>query len=115
MNQSLNMTPEEWLNEQLEKMHISQNEMARRAGISSSSISNFAAGTCGVQVAVDIANFFGVPATVTLALIGKVPPLPQTARTQADLLAFIYTRLDGERQNMLMTYAEYLRAQQSQG
>lgn len=108
-----NLTPEEWLNEQYEKLHISQNEFARRAKISSSSLSNFASGNCGYQTPIDIANFLGIPATIPLALVGKVPPPPSWTTAEAELISYIYQKLDDERRKMLMNYAEYLRGQMS--
>jgi transcriptional regulator with XRE-family HTH domain len=104
-------SPDVWLAEQLKKLHMSQNEFARAAGVASSALTNFASGNCGAQTAVDIANYLGIPATITLALIGKVPPPAATLRADAELLAHIYTRLDDERRSALMNYAEFLRAQ----
>lgn len=104
-------TPDKWLNEQLEKLHITQNEFARRHNISSSALSNFTSGQCGAQTAVNIANALGVPATYTLALVGKVPPPPAQESANADLISHIYQRLDEQRQAELLSFAEYLRAQ----
>lgn len=102
-------SPEEWLNEQYEKLHISQNEFARRAGIASSALSNFAAGTCGCQTPIDIANYLGIPATIPLSLVGKVPPPPSSS--EAELISYKYQKLDSGRRQMLMNYADFLRSQ----
>lgn len=103
--------PGEWLNAQMEKLHITQNEFARRAKISSSALTNFASGDCGPQTAINIANYLGIPATHTLAMVGFVPPPPSYDSVNVELISYIYQRLDDGRRKELMNYADYLRAQ----
>lgn len=105
-------TPRAWLDEQLKRLQISQNELARRAGLAQSQVHSFAKGTCGTEAAVKIANALNVPATITLALIGKVPPPAKWSDVDADSIAHVYRQLDDEDRQAVMALAQFLRQRQ---
>ena len=105
-------TPAEWLKEQLDRRHWSNNEFARHAGIAQSAVTRFIRGECGCDTAISIANALNVSPALTLALLGKTPAPPSMQAVEADSLAYIYATLSPERRRMLFDYAEYLKAQQ---
>lgn len=102
-------SPREWLEEQLERLKISQNELARRAGLSPSQVHEFAEKQSGCDAAIRIANELGVPATVTLALLGRVPPPAKWSDVDSEAIGHIYRLLSDEDRKLLMTFAEFLR------
>ncbi|HIP73096.1 MAG TPA: hypothetical protein EYH05_17085 [Anaerolineae bacterium] len=103
-------SPKEWLDTELEKMGISRNEFGHRYRIATSAIHKFTIGECGAQTAVNIANALNVSPAYTLALIGKAPPPPSMEFADIDKLAHIFGSLDNEARQMLLSYAEFLRA-----
>lgn len=105
-------TPRVWLDEQLERLQISQNELARRAGVSQSQVHEFAEGQSGSEAAVRIANALNVPATITLALLGKVPAPAKWSDVETDRLAHIYRLLDENDRQAVLALAEYYRQKQ---
>ena len=100
--------PAVWLNEQMKRQKLSQNEVARKAGIASSTLTQFSAGKAGEEAAVKIANFFNVPTQLTLAMMGLAPPPPTYASAEAQSLCLIYDRLDDERRVQLVSFARFL-------
>lgn len=104
-------TPGDWLNEQLAKMKMSQNEAALKAGISSGTLTKFAAGDVSAKAAVAIANFFNVPTQLTLAMVGLAPAPASLESAEAERLGMIYMALTDENKEKLLTFAEFLRTQ----
>lgn len=102
-------TPREWLDEQLTRLGLSQNELAIRTGLASSAISNFTAGRSGHETAVRLANGLGVPPGVTLALLGLSPAPARWRDVEQETVAHIYGILDDQDRQMLLTFAEWLR------
>lgn len=102
-------TPRIWLDEQLEKWSISQNELARRAGVAQSQVHEFAEGQSGAETAVRIANALGMSADIPLALLGRVPPPARWSDVKSDEIAHIYRLLDEEDRQTLFNFAEFLR------
>lgn len=102
-------TPRQWLEVELEKRAISQNELARRAGLAHSQVFEFAEGRAGADAAVRIANALGIPATMTLALLGRVPPPARWSDVESDDMAHIYRMLGEEDRRILMEFADFLR------
>lgn len=103
--------PAEWLAEQLAKKHMTQNEAAAAADLSSGTLTKFAKGHVNEKAAVKIANFFNVPAQLTLAMMGLAPPPASMANVEADRLVYIFSLLDAEKKEKLISYAEFLSAQ----
>ncbi len=102
-------TPRQWLEVELEKRSISQNELARRAGLAHSQVFEFAEGRAGADAAVRIANALGIPATITLALLGRVPPPARWSDVDSEEIAHIYRLLGEEDQRALLEFADFLR------
>lgn len=104
-----NMTASEWLDRELEAIGLSQNELARQAGISSSQVSQFRRSACGIQTAVDIAIALGTDPTITLALANKIPRhwLPADGDTEMRIL-HLYHALDEKTRSDLLEYARFL-------
>lgn len=102
-------TPRIWLDEQLERWSISQNELARRAGVSPSQVHEFSEGQSGAETAIRIANALGIPAIIPLALLGKVPPPAKWSDVESDTVAHIYRLLGEEDRQTLLSFAEFLR------
>lgn len=106
-------TPAEWLQEQLDRRHWTQNEFARYAGIAQSAVTRFTSGTAGCDIAIRIANALNVSPALTLALLGKTPPPPSMQAVETETLAYLYTALDEAGREQLMLFADYLRTQQT--
>lgn len=103
--------PGVWLDAQLKKMHLSQNEAARMAHLSSGTLSKFTAGHVSEKAAVKIANFFNAPTQLVLAMVGLAPPPASMMDVETERLAHMFAQLDAERKEKLIAFAEFLLAQ----
>ena len=92
-----------WFSEQLQERGWSRREMARRLGVSHSSIAYLAKGEMkpSVRMCKKIASAFLVPNQEVMARVGMLDPIPpETAsRREAD---FLFSRLSDEEQEIVL-------------
>lgn len=102
----------EWLNAELARRNWTGRELARQAGVPSSSISKFATGEAGPQICLDVARGLSVSPLVTLAVGGLIPPPPRADDLRWGTITTSYGRLDENGRNQLLEYAQFLLIQQ---
>jgi len=92
----------DWLNDQLDRQGLSDREMARRGGISQSSISLVRSGSNpGLKTLQAIATGLEIPLSVVLQKAGLDDMAEMTAtRKEAD---FLFTQLTDEDQDTVLT------------
>ena len=92
-----------WFSEQLQERGWSRREMARRLGVSHSSIAYLAKGEMkpSVEMCKKIANAFLIPNQEVMARVGMLDPIPpETAsRREAD---FLFSKLSDEEQEIVL-------------
>lgn len=81
----------EWLERQLELRAWSSSELARRAGISQSSVSNVLTGkqVPGLEFCKGVAKALGMPAEELLRMAGHLPPMPAPVVEEREALRLL--------------------------
>jgi transcriptional regulator with XRE-family HTH domain len=81
----------EWLGQQLDRRAWSSSELARRAGISQSSVSNVLTGkqVPGLEFCKGVAQALGVPAEELLRLAGHLPAMPAPVVEEREALRLL--------------------------
>lgn len=93
-----------WINTEVEKHGWSYNELARRAGLSSSGVSTVMTEKQGpgLEFCVGIARAFGEPPEKVLRIARLLPPLPEAVADEVDLL-HVWRQLDPDIRKALLT------------
>ncbi|MCL4867828.1 MAG: helix-turn-helix domain-containing protein [Anaerolineae bacterium] len=100
--------PDVWLDDELRRLGLNYNQLAQKAGISPSSITEFRRGKAGPAVCTALATVLGVSPLWLMVVAGVAPP-PRTLDVNSDRIATIFSALDESRQQTLMAFAEWLR------
>ena len=106
-------TAREWMDAQLKRVGLTQNELGRRIGISSSAMSCFARGIAGPQTCLNVAQSLNVSPLFTLALCGHIPAPASWKQGDFETLAIVWDALDNTRRDNLLSYAQYMLERQS--
>jgi hypothetical protein len=102
-------TPSQWLDEQLERRHISQNELARLMGDShGGNLTRFRNGDAGPKVALGLARQLRVSPLEVLAVAGYIDEMPEKVDREADELSLIFYRLADADRHAIMAFARHL-------
>ena len=100
-----------WLNEQIDKRGWSQNELARRAGVSHAQVSNVIGGyKAGEDFCVGVARAFGLTRREVFARAGIIEPEPDTSDPTNISMLYEFARLSREEQAHLLKEARALNA-----
>ena len=100
----------EFINSELTTRGWGNNELARRAGLSSSGLSTVMTNRQGpgVEFCVKIARAFDEPPEKILRIAGLLPPLPPTAANEEELL-HAYRQLSPDHQELAVKLIKVLR------
>ena len=105
-----------WLTAQLSDRNWSQNELARRAGISKGVISEVMNGRRpGIEACKAIAHALGIAAEIILVLAGHLPAPPGYDREAEELLHLFGQMSDRDQAEMLKIAQMKLESEQEQG
>jgi transcriptional regulator with XRE-family HTH domain len=79
---------QKWIQENLTERGWSQSELARRANLSSTTISDVLSGSAkpGIHFCKGVADAFGVPRENVLRLAGHLKPIAQEASEEAEMI-----------------------------
>jgi transcriptional regulator with XRE-family HTH domain len=100
-----------WLNEQIDNRGWSQNEFARRAGVSQAQVSNVIGGyKAGEDFCVGVARAFGLTRREVFARAGIIEPEPDGNDPTNLAMLYEFARLPKEDQAHLLKEARALNA-----
>ena len=107
------MTLVEWLIRETEQRGWSYNQLAKRAGLSSSGISLVLSGQrrAGFEFCTKIARAFSVPAEDVLRRAGLLPPVPTETPSLREVI-HLFNQLSPEQQDNMIAMARALLAEQ---
>lgn len=101
--------PDVWLDGEMARLDLTYNQLAIKAEISPSSVTEFRRGKSGVAVCTAIAKVLGVSPMWVMVIAGVLPPPANMTNVETDRLSTIYLALDNSNQAALMAFAEFLR------
>lgn len=118
INDTVLPTPDEWIDSELNRLRLSQNELGRlmhpgRGG--SSQISKFRAGNAGPQICIDLARVLNADPAYVLAISGHVPPPANANDTNVAYLTHVYASLNDENKMLLLDFARFLKDRENFG
>lgn len=97
-----------WLDAELDRRHITDAVLARRAGINQSVISRARSGDLpGFKSCLAIGIGLNVPPEIVLRAAGHLPPLPVSDTIQLELVSILSNATDQQRREILR-YARYV-------
>ena len=94
----------QWIQESLTQRGWSQSELARRAKLSSTTVSDVLSGSAkpGFNFCKGVARAFGVRTQKVLMLAGLLPPEPEETPTSRELL-YMFMQLNDEDQERILS------------
>lgn len=97
----------DWLLKELEKRNWSQNELARRAGISSGTVSNLITGTKTPEqnTLIAIAEALKIPKETVLRAAEILPPIATNSEKESELI-YLFRLLPKEEQDYMLRHMQ---------
>lgn len=99
--------PAEWLDKELRKLGLSQNELSQNYPISQSGVSIFRSGKAGANICIELAKALRKDVRLLLAIQGHMS-MPNEWELKDSEIAEVWTGLSRNNQDALLKYARFL-------